>query len=199
MTHTLPCTFDKDTHRIQDWFTAKVDKMLPRLSFVLGGAASGKSQWAENLLLSSGLDPVYLATARILDNETKFRVMAHKNRRSDDWRTVEATSDLSASLSILSKSDAVLIDCATMWLSNQMLDETNLDEAQQSLLHSIGTCAAPVVIVSNEVGHGIVPVNTLARQFRETQGRLNIALAHHAELAVMIVAGLPQVLKGRLP
>lgn len=93
----------------------------------------------------------------------------------------------------------MLIDCATMWLTNQMMDEADLEAAQNELLTALANCAAPVVIVSNEVGHGIVPDNALARSFREAQGRLNIALARRADLAVLVTAGLPQVLKGQLP
>ncbi|WP_366523330.1 bifunctional adenosylcobinamide kinase/adenosylcobinamide-phosphate guanylyltransferase [uncultured Roseobacter sp.] len=199
MKHTLPCTIDIDTHNADDWFTAKVYKMLPKLSFVLGGAASGKSVWAENLLLSSRLAPVYIATSRIFDDEVKMRVEVHKSRRSDNWLNFEADLNLSPTLSLLESDQAVLVDCATMWLTNQMIDERDLDAAQSDLLTALAGSPAPVVIVSNEVGHGIVPDNTLARKFREAQGRLNIALAAQADTAVMITAGLPSVLKGRLP
>ncbi|MEM1076202.1 MAG: bifunctional adenosylcobinamide kinase/adenosylcobinamide-phosphate guanylyltransferase [Pseudomonadota bacterium] len=173
--------------------------MLPRMSFVLGGAASGKSAWAENHLLSSGLDPVYLATSRVFDPEIKAKIDIHKSRRNDRWHTIEADIDLSLALMSLSRRQAVLIDCATMWLNNLMMDNSDLEFAQKKLLNALSDCYAPVVIVSNEVGHGIVPENALARRFREAQGRLNIALASQADLAVQVVAGLPQVLKGRLP
>jgi adenosylcobinamide kinase/adenosylcobinamide-phosphate guanylyltransferase len=86
-----------------------------------------------------------------------------------------------------------------MWLSNVMLDDRDLATDQARLLEAITTCVAPVVMVTNEVGHGIVPDNRLARRFRDAQGRLNIALAAQADLAVMITAGLPLVLKGQLP
>ena len=85
-----------------------------------------------------------------------------------------------------------------MWLTNHMLDSHDLEKEQGQLLSAIGACKAPVIIVSNEVGHGIVPDNALARSFREAQGRLNIALAAQADLAVLIIAGIPQVLKGQL-
>ncbi len=177
----------------------KVKKMLPAGTFVLGGAASGKSAWAEGVIENSGLDAIYLATGRILDDEVQARVERHIARRDDRWRTVEAPLDLGPALSALGPSDAVLIDCATMWLSNHLLDGSDLPSAQSALLTALQTCAAPWVIVSNEVGHGVVPDNRLARQFREAQGRLNIALAAQADLAVQITAGLPQVLKGTLP
>lgn len=173
--------------------------MLPDLTLVLGGAASGKSAWAENLLLSSRLRPVYLATSRSLDDEIKLRIDTHKSRRSDVWSNYEADLFLGPVLSRLQSDQVVLIDCATMWLSNQILDSRDIAAAQVQLLSDIASCPAPVVIVSNEVGHGIVPDNALARRFRDAQGRLNSALAAQADLAVMVVAGLPLVLKGQLP
>ncbi|MCX7567797.1 bifunctional adenosylcobinamide kinase/adenosylcobinamide-phosphate guanylyltransferase [Sulfitobacter sp. F26169L] len=173
--------------------------MLPKGTFILGGAASGKSEWAESYILSSMLPPVYLATGRIGDDETKQRVTLHQNRRDARWTTIEEPLDLTAPLAELSPDRPVLIDCATMWLSNQMMQNADLGKATAALLYALHNCAAPWVIVSNEVGHGIVPDNKLARRFREAQGRLNIALARDADLAVMVIAGLPQVLKGRLP
>ena len=173
--------------------------MLPIGTFVLGGAASGKSVWAENLIESMDLKMVYLATGRVLDDEVRARVHIHQARRDHRWRTVEAPLDLGPTLSALDAGTAVLIDCATMWLSNHLMDESDPAQAQAALIAALRACAAPWVIVSNEVGQGIVPENALARRFREAQGRLNIALAAEADLAVQVVAGLPQVLKGRLP
>ena len=173
--------------------------MLPKLTLVLGGAASGKSSWAEKLLLSSRLDPVYIATSRVFDGEMKTKVMQHRSRRNDEWLTIEADLDLSEPLAELAATQAVLIDCATMWLTNHMMDDTDLEWEEDRLLKSIDDCAAPVVIVSNEVGHGIVPENALARHFREAQGRLNIALAQQSQTTVLVTAGLPQILKGSLP
>lgn len=195
----MPCTIDIGTHHTRDWFTAKVDKMLPKMTLVLGGAASGKSLWAENLLLSSRLAPVYLATSRVFDDEIKLKIDLHRSRRNDRWHTIEADSDLGPALAPLEATQAVLIDCATMWLSNKMMDDRDIDAAQNDLLSVLTGCAAPLVLVSNEVGNGIVPDNALARRFREAQGRLNIALAQQADLVVFVTAGLPQVLKGQLP
>jgi len=173
--------------------------MLPRGVFVLGGAASGKSAWAENLLDSSGLDLVYLATARAGDGETSAKIALHRARRNTHWQTVEEPLDVASVLEKVGPDKPVLIDCATMWLSNQMMARADLDAVQATLLAALARCAAPWVIVSNEIGHGIVPQNALAREFREAQGRLNIALAAEADLAVMVVAGLPVLLKGALP
>jgi len=173
--------------------------MLPRSTFVLGGAASGKSIWAEGLVESYSLPMVYLATGQIFDDEVEARVKIHKNRRNLRWQTVEEPFDLAPTLASLSDKQVVLIDCATMWLTNHLMNDANLEIEQAKLLNALQTCAASWVIVSNEVGHGIVPDNAMARSFREAQGRLNITLAAQAELAVQVIAGLPQVLKGRLP
>lgn len=173
--------------------------MLPEGTFVLGGAASGKSEWAEKFTLSRGLNAIYLATGRAEDDETSLRVDVHKARRDDRWKTVEEPLELGRALDTVAKDTPVLIDCATMWLSNQMMADTDIEAATHRLLQALHRCRAPWIIVSNEVGHGIVPDNRLARRFREAQGRLNIALAREAELAVMVTAGLPQVLKGTLP
>lgn len=173
--------------------------MLPKTVFALGGAASGKSVWAESLAESYGSPMVYLATGQAFDDETAAKIKIHKNRRDDRWQTVEAPLELGGALSDLTSDQVVLIDCATMWLSNQMMAQNDLAQAQARLLDALRGCAARWIIVSNEVGQGIVPDNAMARQFREAQGRLNIALAAEAQLAVQVVAGLPLVLKGTLP
>lgn len=107
--------------------------------------------------------------------------------------------DLPPVLADLTGDQICLIDCATMWLTNHLLAESDLGQARATFLQALRNCSAPCVVVSNEVGHGIVPENALARQFREAQGRLNIALAAQADLVVQVTAGLPQVLKGQLP
>ncbi|MFX4299342.1 MULTISPECIES: bifunctional adenosylcobinamide kinase/adenosylcobinamide-phosphate guanylyltransferase [Roseobacteraceae] len=168
------------------------------MTFVLGGAASGKSVFAENIIINSALTPVYLATARVWDAEIKKRVQVHQNRRTSVWANFEATHDLAPVLSDRHKGEAVLIDCATMWLTNHVMDGTDLAQAQSELLQALAGCPAPVVIVSNELGQGIVPADADTRAFREAQGRLNITLAAHADTAIQVVAGLPNVLKGAL-
>ncbi|MES0863855.1 bifunctional adenosylcobinamide kinase/adenosylcobinamide-phosphate guanylyltransferase [Ruegeria sp. SCPT10] len=172
--------------------------MLPDLTFVLGGAASGKSAFAEQLVVSSGKSRVYLATSQVFDDEMRAKVDHHIAQRGPDWHTIEAPLDLTPVLTDLSTEQICLIDCATMWLTNHLLAESDLHSAQTALLQAFKNCPAQIVIVSNEVGHGIVPENALARRFREAQGRLNIALAAQAELVVQVTAGLPMVLKGTL-
>ena len=169
------------------------------LTFVIGGAASGKSAFAEQLTVSTGKSRIYLATSQVFDDEMHKKVNRHVAQRGEGWTTIEAPFDLHPALADLTPDQVCLIDCATMWLTNHLLAENDLDQAQTELLRALRDCRAPVVIVSNEVGHGIVPDNALSRRFREAQGRLNIALAAQADLAVQVTAGLPLVLKGNLP
>jgi len=173
--------------------------MLPKISLVIGAAASGKSAFAEQLVMASGLNRVYLATAQAHDNEMAAKIDRHQRSRGQGWQTVEAPLDLSDPLADTSASDIILLDCATLWLTNHLLAETDLARAETGLLTALKTCKSPVVIVTNEVGAGIVPENALARQFREAQGRLNQSLAANADLVVTLIAGLPMVLKGTLP
>ncbi len=173
--------------------------MYPDLTFVLGGAASGKSAFAEQLVVLSGKQRVYLATSQVFDDEMQDKVQRHIAQRGEGWATVEAPFDLGPALADLTPDDICLIDCATMWLTNHLLAENDLEQAQSAMLQALKSCPAPIVVVSNEVGHGIVPDNALSRRFREAQGRLNIALAAQADLAVQVTAGLPMVLKGQLP
>ena len=173
--------------------------MLPQISLVLGGAASGKSAFAEQLVMNSGLAPVYVATAQVYDDEMAHKVRKHRDQRGKSWHTIEEPIDVAIALAKLNATQCVLIDCATLWLSNLILGEHDVDSATEQLLSALDTCRAPVVIVSNEVGHGIVPDNALSRRFRNAQGKLNQQLAVQAHLAVAVMAGLPMVLKGKLP
>lgn len=172
--------------------------MLPSLTLVLGGAASGKSAWAENLLVNSGLKPVYVATGRGMDAEMQAKIKIHQIRRGAGWSVVEAPGSLAEALSQGDPGAGILVDCATMWLSNRLLAQQSLEDAPERFSRELSNATAPVVIVSNEVGQGIVPENAMARAFREAQGRLNISLAARADLVVQVIAGLPNVLKGEL-
>ena len=170
-------------------------KHLPRLSLVLGGASSGKSRFAENLVISSGLQKVYVATARAFDAEMTAKIAAHKNARGPDWTTIEAPLDIAAALGGIGADQAVLIDCATLWLTNLLLAEADIEAAEKALFGALKGCPAPVVLVSNEVGQGIVPENQLARRFRTLQGQFNQRAAERAQHVVAVMAGLPMVLK----
>lgn len=179
---------------------SKVSEKLPRLSLIVGGARSGKSSLAERLILGSGLAPVYVATAEPGDDEMRDRIARHRaDRAGSGWQTIEAPLDLAAPLAAARGDQAVLVDCATLWLTNIMLSGRDVGEQTDALLRALAGSAAPVVIVSNEVGWGIVPDSALARSFRDEQGRLNQRLAGAAGLVIGVMAGLPVVLKGSAP
>lgn len=169
------------------------------LTLILGGAASGKSAYAENIVLSDARDPVYIATAQAFDEEMRAKIGQHVERRGTAWRTIEAPMDLPAAMQGLTADHIVLIDCLTLWLTNHLLTDSDPAPATDALIAALAACPAPVVLVSNEVGLGIVPDNALARRFREAQGRLNIRMAQVADCVVQVVAGLPNVLKGDAP
>lgn len=170
---------------------------FPKLTLVTGGARSGKSQLAERLVRAAGLPLTYIATAEAWDDEMRARIADHRQDRGGDWTTVEAPRDLTGALD--GAGGAVLIDCATLWLSNTMLAGAEPEAEVAALLAALSRRSGPVVVVSNEVGWGIVPDNALARAFRDEQGRLNQRLAAKADLVVGVMAGLPLVLKGKLP
>lgn len=164
-----------------------------------GGAASGKSAFAEKLLRASGRRLIYVATAEAHDEEMRLKILAHQSRRGAGWTTVEAPLDLAPALLDAAPDSAVLIDCATLWLSNHLLAGHDLANEETRLLKALHAARAPVVVVTNEVGSGIVPATADGRRFRAAQGRLNQSLAARAGLVVAVIAGLPLGLKGALP
>lgn len=172
---------------------------LPPLTLVIGGARSGKSTFAEGLIRQTSRPRRYIATSEAWDAEMRDRISRHQRDRGENWTTVEAPLDLAAALAAADAREAVLIDCATLWLTNHLLADHDLQAEVDHLLAALAACLAPVVIVSNEVGWGIVPENALARRFRDEQGRLNQRLAGDAWLVVTVIAGLPLTLKGQLP
>jgi adenosylcobinamide kinase/adenosylcobinamide-phosphate guanylyltransferase len=167
----------------------------PRLTLVTGGAKSGKSRFAESLMPDTAR--TYIATAEAWDDEMRARIAAHRADRGANWTTIEAPRDLCGALAGIT-SGAVLIDCATLWLTNQLLANADLEAEATALLSALTACPVPVVMVTNELGWSIVPDNALARQFRDAQGRLNQQLANQAHLVVAVISGLPLVLKGAL-
>jgi adenosylcobinamide kinase/adenosylcobinamide-phosphate guanylyltransferase len=183
------------------WFTLREIKLrLPPLTLIIGGASSGKSAFAERLVLQSGLAKVYIATAEAHDDEMTAKITDHKARRlGQGWRTVEAPLDLEQPLSHIQSGEVALVDCVTFWLTNQMLDDADLEVEVDVLLSTLGAMTRPVVIVTNDVSGGIVPENAMARAFRSAQGRLNQRLAAQADFVVFVTAGLPQILKGEPP
>lgn len=170
------------------------------VTLVLGGARSGKSALAERLTLSvmQGA-PLYIATAQAWDEEMRERIALHRAQRDGQgWQTLEVPLTLASVLSDI-KDQAVLIDCLTLWLTNHLLAEHDLAAETDALLAALAARPAPTVLVSNEVGLGIVPDNALARRFRDEAGRLNQRVAALADTVVFTAAGLPMVLKGALP
>ncbi|MFD1509515.1 bifunctional adenosylcobinamide kinase/adenosylcobinamide-phosphate guanylyltransferase [Lacimonas salitolerans] len=169
----------------------------PALTLVLGGAASGKSSFAEGLAEKCSASRLYLATAEPGDAEMETRIAAHRARRGAGWTTAEAALHTRDALS--QARGVVLFDCATMWLSNHMLAGHDMTRETETLLDDLAACPVPVIIVSNELGLSVVPENALARRFRQAQGELNQRLAAQAGLVAFVAAGLPMVLKGRMP
>ena len=171
---------------------------LPSLTLVLGGARSGKSRLAERLVTGTGLARHYIATAEAWDEEMRARIARHQADRGADWHTWASPRDVDRTLADIS-GGVVLLECATLWLTNHLLADADIEARTGALLAALAACAAPVVVVSNEVGLGIVPENARARAFRDHQGLLNQRLAAQADLVVGVMAGLPYTLKGSLP
>jgi len=169
---------------------------MPRTLLVLGGARSGKSSFAEARVAESGLDRVYLATAAAGDAEMAERIAHHRARRGPAWRVVEEPLDLVEALARSAGPDnAVLVDCLTLWLSNLMHAGRNVDREAERLCAWLAAAPGLVVLVSNEVGLGLVPETPLGRSFRDAHGRLNQQAAAIAAEVAFIAAGLPLWLK----
>jgi adenosylcobinamide kinase / adenosylcobinamide-phosphate guanylyltransferase len=166
-----------------------------RLTLVTGGARSGKSRYAEDLITAQPAPWFYLATALAGDAEMAARIEAHRARRAPGWKIIEAPHDLARAFSELPAAAPALIDCLTLWLSNRMLADANIEAETAELEGALAHHTGPVVLVTNEVGSGIVPDNALARAFRDHQGRLNQRMAARADRVVLMVAGLPLVVK----
>jgi len=169
---------------------------LPRLTLVLGGVRSGKSRHAERLVLASGLAPVYLATAEALDEEMAARITAHRARRGPEWRSLEVPLELVAALSAeCAAGRAVLVDCLTLWLTNLMVHERSVELEVARLIEVLPGLPGALVLVSNEVGQGVVPAAAMARAFVDHAGVLHQRIAAQADAVVLMTAGLPQRLK----
>jgi adenosylcobinamide kinase / adenosylcobinamide-phosphate guanylyltransferase len=166
------------------------------ITLVLGGARSGKSRHAESLVAALPPPWTYVATAQPGDTEMVSRIADHRARRARQgaaWRTVEAPHDLAAALE--GSTGAVLVDCVTLWLSNRLLAAADMAAEIDRLEAALDRRTGATVLVSNEVGSGIVPDNALARQFRDLQGHVNQRLAARADRVVLLVAGLPMTVK----
>jgi adenosylcobinamide kinase/adenosylcobinamide-phosphate guanylyltransferase len=168
---------------------------MAKLTLVLGGARSGKSRYAESLIAALPPPWIYMATAEAGDAEMAERIALHRAQRGGDWQTIEAPHDLPAALATAAAGASVLVDCVTLWLSNRMLAGADMEAEAARLESALDGGRGHAVLVSNEVGFGIVPDNALARRFRDLQGRLNQQLAVRADRVVLMVAGLPVMVK----
>ncbi len=165
-------------------------------TLVLGGARSGKSTYAEGLAKGHDGPLIYIATAEAYDGEMSTRIAAHVARRGPAWQTVEEPIELAGAIAEAATSGCfILVDCLTLWLSNLVLGEHDIAAHTERLLASVAGCDASLVLVSNEVGLGIVPENALARRFRDEAGILNQKIAAVSERVVLVTAGLPLQLK----
>lgn len=168
---------------------------------VLGGARSGKTGFAERLAMRAGLRPAYLATAQALDAEMRERVRAHREQRGPQFETIEEPLRLSRAIAETARHhDAILVDCLTLWITNLIMAEENVAAAVDELVTTlVATTTSRVILVSNEVGLGIVPDNAMARMFRDLAGAAHQRVAEICDDAYFVVAGLPMVLKGAAP
>ena len=166
------------------------------VTLVLGGARSGKSAFAEGLVLGSGLQPVYLATGQAWDTEMESRISLHQQRRGGNWKTIEAPLKLcDAVLANATSGNALLLDCLTLWITNLMMAEADITMEVERLAAKIGGLQSPLVVVSNETGLGIVPDNAMARAFRDHAGLANQKIAAIARTVWFVAAGLPMLFK----
>jgi adenosylcobinamide kinase/adenosylcobinamide-phosphate guanylyltransferase len=169
--------------------------MTARHILVLGGQRSGKSRFAEGLVLRSGRRPVYVATGGARDAEMGERIALHRKRRGPDWTTIEEPLDLAGALGSVDDGAAVLVDCLTLWLSNLFEAGRDIDRETDGLLAALGRASGAVVLVSNEVGSGIIPDNPLARRYADALGTLNQRVAASVGRVVLMAAGQPILLK----
>lgn len=166
-------------------------KMDSSLTLVLGGARSGKSAHAEAIVTALPAPWTYIATAQAFDVEMEERIAHHRARRVEGWRTIDAPFELADALEHIPDGQPLLLDCLTLWLSNHMLGGSDLAVECERLERVLAQPRGPWVVVSNEVGLGIVPDNALARRFRDEAGRLNQRIAARAGTVLFMTAGLP--------
>lgn len=172
---------------------------MSRVTLVLGGARSGKSRHAE-ALATRYKQRIYLATAEIIDAEMRKRVDLHRAQRGKGWQTLEVPLDLAGALRKTDRPGGfILVECITIWINNLIYHDKDVAAELKLLCDTLAKLKGRVVLVSNEVGLGIVPDNALARRFRDEAGRANQALAVAADEVIFVAAGLPMVLKKAKP
>ena len=167
-------------------------------TLILGGVRSGKSRFAQTLAQRTLLPVVYLATATPGDEEMRERIARHRAQRPSSWRTVEEPLELAPALQRIAERHCVVVDCLTLWLTNLLLleDAVRAESAIEQFCDVLPASPHELVLVSNEVGSGIVPANALARRFSDTAGALHQRLAILCDRVVLMVAGIPQYLRG---
>lgn len=172
------------------------------IELVLGGARSGKSRYAEQQAKACGLPVIYLATAEAGDTEMQLRIAHHQQRRPAEWQTLEESIQLAAALQQHAQPECcVLVDCLTLWLCNVLFDkqgqlqETLFAEQRAALLETLSQCSGRVIMVSNEVGMGVVAADAMTRRFVDEAGFLHQDLARLCDRVTLVTAGLPQQLK----
>jgi len=171
-----------------------------RVALVLGGARSGKSRYGLGLAARCAAPRLFVATCEPRDAEMEARILAHQRERGSEWTTQEVPLELTAALNAAQEGyGVILVDCLTMWVSNLLLQEGTpkgrIQTVCEDLVESLQRTATPTILISNEVGWGIVPDNPLAREFRDQAGWLHQRLAQVADLMVLVVAGVPLLVK----
>ncbi len=170
------------------------------VTLILGGARSGKSRLGEAIAAPNGTGAIYVATAEARDEEMAQRIAAHQERRGVNWRTEEIPLELSSALAgLMDRNEPILVDCLTLWLTNILLADRDVEGEIDALQKAIGGARTNLIFIANETGLGIVPENALARRFRDLSGVMNQKIAAAADNVLLVAAGLPLVMKGRNP
>jgi adenosylcobinamide kinase/adenosylcobinamide-phosphate guanylyltransferase len=175
---------------------------VKQIIFVTGGCRSGKSHFALEYANKHFKSKIFLATAPPLDDEMKKRIKAHQEARGPEWAAIEEPTEIAKAVtSVETDYEVILLDCMTLWLNNLIMagePESQIFSRTEAFIEAIQKISQSVIIVSNEVGYGIVPVNDMARQFRDIMGTVNQRLAACADVVVWTIAGLPHTIKGQL-
>ena len=165
---------------------------------VTGGARSGKSVFAEKRTKQLGSSLIYIATSEVIDSEMKKRVEEHQARRGSEWQTLHAPINLTEALIETDGKGPCLVDCVTFWLNNLIFHDEDIDAATKELITVLNERSDPVVLVTNEIGSGIIPENALARRFLDEAGRLNQTIAQIADEVYVSISGIPLQIKPKL-
>jgi adenosylcobinamide kinase/adenosylcobinamide-phosphate guanylyltransferase len=176
----------------------KMARITPKITFVLGGARSGKSWYCEQLAAKSESRKLYVATAEALDQEMLMRVASQRARGSGEWSVIEEPIDISGVITAKkNEKSLILVDSLSLWLSNLIDAEMDIIEHSDLLIESLKATKADIILVSNEIGMGVMPENAQMRQFRDYAGILHQRVAEIADLLIMMIAGVPMMVKGQ--